>query len=137
MSVTFFAVKKVGEEWRPLWVCTRDDCEGFCIDCEKHNINVSSANARALIEWLELEEFNEDDLLGEVSASELVARCQRRLWDEPRNHDPALPGVESGGPGTGQCKSVYGGRDEGYLRRRTEDLKFIAKCAGGHYVCWS
>lgn len=137
MSVTFFAVKKVDGLWKPLWVCTGRHCTGFCRDCLKHQINLANTNARALLEWLDLEEFNEDGLIGEVRATELVARCQRRLWDEPRNTDPAVPTVESGGPGTGQCKMIEGGREEGYLRQKTEGLMFIAKCAGEHYVSWS
>jgi len=137
MSVTFLAVRKTGEEWKPMWVCTGRHCTGFCVDCTKHQINLANTNAQALLEWLDLEEFSEGGLLGDVKATELVARCQRRLWDEPRNYDPGIPTVESGGPGTGQCKFVDCGRDEGYLRQKTEDLMFIAKCAGEHYVSWS
>lgn len=138
MSVTFFAVQKVGENWKPLWVCTGRHCTGFCADCLKHELNLANTNARALLEWLGLDEYCDDgDLFGDAPATEVVARCNRRLWDEPRNYDQAVPTVESGGPGTGQCLAIEHGRDAGYLRDRTRDLLFIAQCAGEHRVSWA
>lgn len=138
MSVTFSAVHEVDGVWKPLWVCTDEECKGFCKECLKHNMNQSSTNARDLIEWLDLWEFsNNGDLYGSMPAQELVARCQRRLWDEPRNVDPAVQAVEEGGPGTGQCKTIFHGRDQGYLRIKTRELLFIAQCAGEHRVFWS
>ena len=137
MTVTFFAVREVDKQWKPLWVCTNQNCNGFCIDCTKHNLNQSNGNARDLIEWLDLMEFCDDGhLFGSMDARELVARCQRRLWDEPCNHDPALPPESSGGPGTGMARLSYSGRAAGYLRGKTEELLFIAKCAGEHCVAW-
>jgi hypothetical protein len=89
---------------------------------EERFLNLSNANARDLIAWLRLPD---EDLCGEIAARELAARCRRRLWDEARNHDEGLPGsVEYDG------RLVIGGREPGYLRRRTEQLLNLCALAG-------
>lgn len=33
------------------------------------------------------------DLYGSIKGTELAAKCRRRLWDIPRNHDAEIPMV--------------------------------------------
>ena len=140
MSITFFAVQKIGDNWKPLWTCTNKECDGFCNDCLKHNLNVSSSNARDIIEWLDLLEYdNNGSLFGEIEALELAARCRRRLWDEERNSDPGLNAADRARKlGVDQSSRVITcGREPGYLQAKTKQILFIAECAGAHYVSWS
>lgn len=148
MSVTF----SIAVEITPGFFDIAEDCD--CLDawdraridaeargeetpdlfsCEvcRAEINISNVNARSVIAWLGLPD---DDLCGAVPARELAARCRRRLWDEPRNHDPALPGgVEVGALG---ALLVDGGRPAGYLRRQVERLLALAERAGDRFVSW-
>ena len=55
-------------------------------------LNACNANAYDLLRWLGLPSL---ELHGSAAASEVAARCRRRLWDEPRNHDPELPMTDS------------------------------------------
>lgn len=99
-----------------------------------YELNLSNANARDLLDWLGLPaEY------GEVPVADLIARCRRRLWDEQRNHDPALPGSEEGGPDTGRCRVIRVERPADYLRQRTEDLlklAELAQAAGETTITW-
>lgn len=90
-----------------------------------YGLNLNGSNALDLLRWLGLpaEEY------GEHSAADLAARCQRRLWEADRNHDPAIPAAEEGGPGTGQCRVIYVGRRPDYLREKAADLLKLAEQA--------
>ena len=115
MSVTFWIA---GE---------RQDPEAW----EERFVNLCNANARDLLAWLALP--GGGDLCGDIPARELAARCRRRLWDEARNHDAGIePAVEHGG------RLVVGGREPGYLRRRTEQLLNLCALAGEEgVIAWA
>lgn len=100
-----------------------------------YELNLANGNAMDLLTWLGLpaEEY------GEAPVGDLIARCRRRLWDEQRNHDPALPGSEEGGPGTGRCRVIRVERLADYLRQRTKDLLKLteqAQAAGEATIAW-
>lgn len=103
---------------------------GFMCDICRSQLNLSNANARDLLQWLDLAPKEH----GVISASELAARCKRRLWDEARNHDPALEGYEQSEPG--QAKLIVAGRRPDYLRENTERLLKLAERADSHFVMW-
>ena len=88
---------------------TRDEAEG---------LNLSNANACDLLRWLGYEA----EPVGTLRAGDLAARCRRRLWPEPRNQDPAIPGSVDG-------RMIDAGRPADYLRDRTARLLAIAECA--------
>lgn len=102
----------------------------FSIRGEKDDdlyLNMSNVNARDLLAWLGY--TDRVDLLGELDPRDLEARCKRRLWPERRNTDPSRPAKAYGGVGTGMCRVVECGREEGYLRTRTEQLLRLAQLA--------
>lgn len=87
-------------------------------------LQLSAANASDLLRWLGLDDLG----FGYVDASDLRARCTRRLWPIPRNFDPALPERRE----TSLKPNVHlviPGREAGYLRARTEDLLKLAERA--------
>ena len=150
MSITFFiGVRNEVEgytEPAESCDCTRrwcDDCDACPADqsypemysCEicDAEINLANGNALDLLRWLGLTV----DYCGEVSAKELAPVLRRRLWDESRNHDAAISGEESGGPGTGQCRMISVGRDPGYLRRQCERLLATCERAGERLIVWA
>jgi hypothetical protein len=85
------------------------------------DMNLCNSNAYDLMNYLGLE----IDCCGNHDASDLAARCRRKLWDESRNHDPALPVVVEG-------RMTYCGRPEGYLRSKCEFLLEVAEYAIKH-----
>ena len=89
-------------------------------------VNLNNSNARDLLAWLDLDHLGLWDA-PRVQLSDLAARCRRRLWSEPRNHDPAIAAEDTGGPGTGQARSIYAGRRPGYLRDLTKRLLQLAE----------
>lgn len=151
MSVTFTAARFDTEKnyYRPLASC--DCCERYSRDwdiadaagdeypavysCEvcANEINLANSNAWEFLTWLDIPV----DYCGAVEARDLAAKCRRRLWDEERNHDPAISGEESGGPGTGQCRSIICGRRPDYLRSTTERMLKLAEQAGDNFVSWA
>ena len=134
MSTTFSPGRYDAERERyvPLYDCRCAELDEFCSGCIENTVNVGYSYDMELLRWL----WITPEPCGHIKATELAAKCRRRLWDEPRNHDPAIEGSDTGGPGTGQCRSIYFGRREGYLRMRTEELLKIAELAGDHYVFW-
>jgi hypothetical protein len=86
-------------------------------------VNLANANARELLQWLDLDD--DPSLLGECKASELRARCMRRLWDVKRNHDPARDGSYSQEPG--HAAFIVGGRAPDYLRGKCAALLALIK----------
>lgn len=136
MSITFFPATAQG---RPLLRCTCDleGPEELLMSCPRCKIEVNLCNANALdvLRWLGLT----SDAIGDVSARELAARCQRRLWNEARNHDPALAADErlaALGGAAGGAQVVMQDRRPGYLRHQTERLLALAEAAGDGLVCW-
>jgi hypothetical protein len=136
MTITFFPANAEG---RPLIRCTCD-LDGpaeLLMSCDrcKSEVNVCNANARDLLHWLGLPV----DEYGQVPASDLAARCRRRLWDEPRNHDAAVS-ADDRLAATGLAaddRVVMQGRRPGYLRHQTERLLAVAVVAGDGLVCWA
>lgn len=103
---------------------------------DSRSINLANLNAIDLLRWLGIGVESEADLVGEMRATEIAARCRRRLWDEARNYDPALPESVVAVPGRPVIISC--GRREGYLRERTEELLAISESAApGDVVRWS
>lgn len=101
-----------------------------CEICEIE-MNLGSVNALDLLEWLGMPRVE----YGHVKATELAAKCRRRLWDEERNHDPVVEGFERKTPGRATLVSF--GRDAGYLRNKTERLLQICEAAGDKLVGWA
>lgn len=103
--------------------------EGVAIDHDDPRtfVNVSNLNARDLLDWLGY--VAGPCLSGSLDSRELAARCRRRLWDEPRNQDAAIPpeSMRSG-------RVVICGRLAGTLRTRCEDLLKLAEGAQGRRV---
>lgn len=90
---------------------------------DDQEINVSNANARDLLEWLRVT-FDEECIAGSIRASELAARCRRRLWPEFAEANTGRETVIDAAPGRATLISC--GRDPDYLQRRTEQL--LALC---------
>lgn len=101
-----------------------------CDICVNLEMNLANMNAGELLRWLDLECVP----YGEAPAREVAAKCRRRLWDEPRNHDAGLPAEEIKEPGYVQV--FICGRDPGYLREKTAKLLKIAEAAGEGLVLW-
>jgi len=137
MSISFFAATSEG---RPLIRCSCDlsGPEELLLTCPacKGELNLCSTRASELLTWIGLRA----EQCGHHSARDLAARCRRRLWDEERNHDPALSGEaqrEALGLPQGGARAIMFGRDAGYLRDRTAQLLSVAELAGDGWVAWS
>jgi len=112
-----------GEAYRDHY---RVDEEILCADASTfHGLNLGTANAMDLLRWLGIPA----DEYGQHPASDLAARCQRRLWNVERNHDPALAASVEGEPGTGRCSAITLGRCPDYLREKTAALLWLAEKA--------
>ena len=151
MGVEFYiAVENTEKGWvepAERCDCSRrwcDDCDAAwergedapdmytCVVCD-HEVGMSEYTARDLFAWLGLA----FDYSGSIPAQTLAPLLRRRLWDVERNHDPAIEGHESGGPGTGQCRVIFGGRPAGRLRMRCEQLLATCERAGDRLIGWS
>ena len=138
MSITFYPNKEWKMVENPCDICG-DNCDAgsdgnpYCTgtrpepDCP--TINMANGNAYAMLALLGLPT---DECCGEVSANDLPrvmrAIIRARNVSARRTSATADP-YESGGPGTGQCRMVYGGRNEEYVARRLDDLMgFVQHC---------
>ena len=148
MSVTFYIAVKVGDETRCAYRCDCDRrwCDACdvaflsdqeaplmysCEDCTDVELNMANANAVEWLRWVGLPA----DYGGQVEARDLAARCRRRLWDEQRNHDPAVEGAAykiEGGP-----RVLVMDRRPCYLREQTERMLRICEKAGDRLIAWA
>ena len=104
--------------------------EFSCPDCTDVEVNMANDNARQWLRWIGLP----PDDGGEISARELAARCRRRLWDEARNHDPAVEGSDHKEDGC--ARLIICDRRPNYLRERTEQMLKICEKAEGRLIAW-
>ena len=116
------------EAWRTN---TESPAQFACPDCTDVELNMANTNAMDWLRWMDLAASS----CGEIKASELAARCRRRLWDESRNDDPAIPGdvykIE-GGPRVIVCD-----RRPHYLRDQTARMLKICEKAGDRLIAWA
>jgi hypothetical protein len=87
-------------------------------------VQLGEDDCNDLLKWLGLEPSD----FGCVGASDLAARCRRRLWPMARNNDPGLP-ERSERCGGGAVRLMLPAREPGYLRARTEELLKLAERA--------
>lgn len=118
MSVTFSPSNQDGS---PMARCDCDDMT--CVACTS-SLNVANDNAIDLLRWLGFPVKGDSELYGSAPASDIEARCRRRLWPEARNEDPELPGYVERAPGAATL--INCGRRPGYLREKTERLLAMA-----------
>ena len=85
---------------------------------------MNNRNASDFIRWIGLE----FDYCGEINVKDLRPLLVRRLWEEKRNHDEGFEGAEY--KGAQGCRVIEGGRMDGYLRMRTEELLRFCDAAG-------
>jgi hypothetical protein len=84
------------------------------------NLNMANSNAADLLKWIGLDASLWS---GErFKASVIAPLCRRRLWDEKRNYDEEIPGMEDD-------RVIYCGRKAGYLREKTEHLLKVCEMA--------
>lgn len=102
-----------------------------CADCTDVEVNMTDPNARDWLRWIGLAA----DDCGQVKASELAVRCRRRLWDEARNHDPAVDGYDHKADGC--ARLIIVGRGPDYLRERTAQMLKICEKAGDRLIAWA
>ena len=95
-------------------------------------LNLATSHAEELLRWLGYEKAG--DFVGELDARDLAARCRRRLWNHPRNQDPARP--EQVRERLGRPTLVIPGRPAGYLRLRVEELLQLAERAGDRAIVY-
>ena len=107
-------------EWPAMYGCETCDAE----------INLANGNAFDLLAWVGLEV----NAMGHVAARELAPLVRRRLWDEDRNHDPAIGADDF--RGSKGARVVYGGRAAGYLRAKCEKLLALCERAGDRLIAW-
>lgn len=102
-----------------------------CADCTDVEVNMTETNTKDWLRWIGLDPVDH----GQISARELAARCRRRLWDEARNHDPAVDGYDHKAEGC--ARLIVVGRRPDYLRERTEQMLRICEKAGDRLIAWA
>lgn len=103
------------------------DPRAYSCDICNLEMNLNNRNAADLLAWLGLDT---GDLYGSAPARDIAARCRRRLWDVPRNHDSELPERQL------SERAIESGRAPGYLREKTEMLLKLAESAGDGEIQW-
>ena len=136
MSVTFYPSNDWKMVERPCAICsvceadTNDDpyCTGTRKEPDCPTVNMANGNACVMLELLGLPV----DCYGDVAVESVpnVIRAIIKAQNvSTRRQDATADPYESGGPGTGQCRVIYGGRDEDYISRRLNDLmQFVQYC---------
>lgn len=89
-------------------------------------VQLSEADSNDLLKWLWLEPSD----FGYMEATDLAARCRRRMWPIARNFDQGIASRQESV--NGAVRLVVSGREPGYLRARTEELLKLAERAGPH-----
>jgi hypothetical protein len=148
MSITFYIAIEIDGGTRFAYRCdcsTRwcDDCDAAwskgqdapeqysCPDCTDVDVQMATGNARDWLRWMGLP----PDDAGQISARDLAVRCRRRLWNEDRNHDPAVEGGEYKAPGS--ARLIVCDRRPDYLRDQTEHILKICEKAGDRLIAWA
>jgi len=134
MSITFYPDYEYKMVKRPCTYCkvcdaeTNEDpyCTGYREDPDCPTINMANGNAYAIMELLGCNL----DYSGHVKVEDLP-RIQRAII-KARNVASVRTGAtaepyESGGPGTGQCRVVYCGRDDYYVSRRLSEFQELVE----------
>lgn len=125
MSITFYPA--VNEEGKPMFRCQdSDNLECSCEACTQF-MNLSNFNAADFLRWLDL---YTPRLTGVIKASEIVARCKRRLWPEARNSDPGTETVQ-------KDKLILYGRPEGYMQEKCEQMIRLCEETRAEWIAWS
>lgn len=152
MSITFYAsqfdaergyhapmfrcdcAERWGADWDVADASGAEYPEVYSCEHCRADVNLANGNARDLISWLGVE----FDYCGTVDARELAAKCRRRLWDESRNHDPAVTGAERAELMGVELSSrvIICNRRPDYLRSTTERILALAEKAGENSVSW-
>ena len=154
MSITFYIAIQVEGGTRYAYHCDCsqrwcDACDAAyakgeeappmrtCEDCTDVEVNMANLNAVEWLRWMDLPAVPS----GEIKAGDLAARCRRRLWDEARNHDPAISGRDrartyglEGGVG---ARVIFADRDEDYLRNQTARMLKVCEKAGDRLIAWA
>jgi hypothetical protein len=100
-------------------------------------LNLSNANARALLDWLHLPGADEPQPEGMRSVDSVRRRCMLRLWKIKKNEDLGTPTIEyrvPQGP-----KVIELGRRPGYLPEKAQqlyDLCTWAEESGFTHISW-
>ena len=131
MSVTFYPSFFANPLIRyvPIWRCNceenREVSLPTCDVCEHLQVNFNNVNARDLLDHLALS--TNDDLVGQVKAVDLSARCQRKLWPTLERVGPKMDDVLNH---PAESAEVHiNGRAHCYLRERTLALLGIVRRA--------
>jgi hypothetical protein len=97
-------------------------------------VNVSNANARDVLNALDVPGADAPDLCGGIAAADLARLCM--IFVNSAEPDPASPGVELHGV-PGRARLVECGRRAGYLRDVAGRLWRLALAAGpGGEIAW-
>ncbi len=119
MSVTFLIA---GEREYCAGICDDFTC-GVCSTAHERAMNLANVNAYDLLAWLGVTSIGDSDCYGELDASDLAARCRRRLWPEARNVDAGRAEEQL------SERAVICGRPAGRLQEYAERLLRIAERA--------
>lgn len=133
MSVTFWIPKAPTQRVQPYpieepdwWV--NEPVEPF------FEINLANANAAAILALIDPGSVGVDGCYGSWQVADLArvrSATIKALNTEIQNRAQEDP-WESGGPGTGQCRIVSGGRSAEYVTRTLERFLALTKVAMDH-----
>lgn len=133
MSVTFWMpdaptqrVQPYPEEEPDFWV--KEPVAPF------FEINLANGNAAAILSLIDPASVLDDGCYGSWQGPDLArvrSATIKALNTEIQNRAQVDP-WESGGPGTGQCRIISGGRDAEYVTRTLERFLALTKVAMDH-----
>ena len=115
--------------------CNHAEADEAACGCREHEVNVSNANAVAILERLGYDTDPECPA-GEATGDDLLGRA---VTGNIGHDDSGTPATVDGGPGTGHCTWVDCGVDAGYFTRTLERLAELATAAqnAGAMVVWA